>query len=271
MGQDHGVPERAGALNETDVRAIVRLLGDVAGMDADQVAKRRRFMDGLAALVGADGWLWTMSRVLVDQNTPVSVGVIHGGLTDEQLAAWVESSQQTSPALPEHEPLTALAKTGRHFTRTRQQLVSDGTWYRHPTVKKYRIDVGLDHFLYTIYPVKAPEVISAIGLYRRVGAPPFSDRDRRITHIVTSEIGWLHSAGLPADAGHTVPQLTRKQRAVLVLLLDGHGRKQIASLLHITPNTAKDHIEAVYRHFGVSSQVELLRRFSAGDGGDSSG
>lgn len=271
MAEQSAPAERGETLDEREVRAIVRLLGEVAGMDGDQVVKRRRLMDGLAALVGAGGWLWTMTRVLVDQATPISVGLIHGGLTDQQIAAWVESSQQTSPALPEHEPLTALAQTGRHFTRTRQQLVADGNWYGHPTVEKYRIAVGLDHFLYTIYPVKAPEVISAIGLYRRVGTPPFSDRDRRIAHIVTSEIEWLHSAGLPADEGRTVPHLTPKQRAVLVLLLDGHGRKQIASLLHIAPDTAKEHIEAVYRHFAVNSQVELLRRFSSGDGGDAGG
>ena len=258
-----------GVLTETDVRAMVRLLGDIIGLDADATVKRRRLMDGLANLVGADGWLWTLTRVLAAERTPVSVGVIHGGLTDEQFAAWVESSQVTDPPLPEHEPLTALSAAGRHFTRTRQQLVADGSWYANPTVQRYRLAVGIDHFLYTIYPLTEPGVISAIGLFRRHGREPFADRDRRVAHILTSEIDWLHAAGLPAgEDAKAVPRLSRRLRTVLILLLEGHGRKDIARLLGISQYTAKDHIERVYRHFGVSSHPELMRRFAAGDGGD---
>ena len=206
--------------------------------------------------------------MLAADNTPVSVGVIHGGLTDEQFAAWIESSQKTDPPLPENAPLTDLCVAGRHFTRTRQQLVADGSWYANPTVQRYRLAVGLDHFLYTIYPLREPGVISAIGLFRRRGREPFADRDRLMTHILTSEIEWLHAAGLPGDGGRTVPQLSRRLRTVLVLLLEGHARKDIARLLGISQYTAKDHIDAVYRHFGVSSHPELMRRFAAGDGGD---
>jgi DNA-binding CsgD family transcriptional regulator len=258
------------ALDETDVRAVVRLLGEVAILEGGMTAKRQRLMNGLAELVGADGWLWTMSRVDVEQETPMSVGLIHGGLNDRQIAAWAESSQEQIVPLPEHRPLTELVVRGEHFTRTRRQLVTDSEWYAHPTVRAYRFDVGLDDFLYSIYPLE-PGVISAIGLYRERGREAFSARQRRLVHIVTSEVKWLHWGGLPEDRGRSVPALSPRLRAVLVLMLEGHARKRVASLLGISVHTVGGHVKALYKHFGVSSQAELMRRFRVGDGGDGVG
>jgi DNA-binding NarL/FixJ family response regulator len=144
----------------------------------------------------------------------------------------------------------------------------DRRWYDNPTVRRYRLDVGIDDFLYSLYPLGEPYFVSAIGLYRRTGRRRFSPRERRIVHIVLSEIPWLHRAGLPEDDGRAVPELPPRLRTVFVMLFEGHDRKRIARLLGISQHTAKDYISAVYRHFGVSSQVELIRRFALGDGRD---
>jgi DNA-binding CsgD family transcriptional regulator len=79
---------------------------------------------------------------------------------------------------------------------------------------------------------------------------------------------WLHYAELPDDRGHQVPQLTPRKRVVLVMLIEVRDKDEIASLLHISPHTAKDHIKAIYEHYQVSSQQELIRRFRFSDGGD---
>ena len=155
-----------------------------------------------------------------------------------------------------------------HATRTRQQLVPDRVWYAHPTVRKYRLDVGIDDFLYSLYPLGEPGCISAIGLYRHVGRPRFSARDRRLAHILLSEVPWLHADGLFDDAGKSVPELSPRRRSVLVMLLNGMSRKEIAYALDISQHTAKDHIEAIYAHFQVDSQIDLVRRFYCGNGGD---
>jgi DNA-binding CsgD family transcriptional regulator len=51
---------------------------------------------------------------------------------------------------------------------------------------------------------------------------------------------------------------------VLFLLMSGDSRKQIASKLKISPNTVADHVQAIYRQFGVNSRGELLGRFITG-------
>jgi DNA-binding CsgD family transcriptional regulator len=260
------VPKETDHLRESDVRAIVRLIGNAAGSTADVLVRKQELMTGLAELVGADGWLWSVTRVRDD--TPVCCGLLHGGLTVPQLAAWAESTQITDPELPEHPACYEISMNQYHATRTREQVVPDEKWYSNPTVRKYRLEVGIDDFLYSLYPLGEPGFVSAIGLYRHVGRPRFAARDRRMTHIVLSELDWLHTAGLPGDYGRSVPELSPRRRTVLVMLLNGMSRKEIAHALRISEHTAKDHIEAVYQHLGVSSQVDLVRRFYCGDGGD---
>ena len=43
-------------VGEGDVRAMVRLLGDISVMRDDIAAKKRHLMTGLAEMVGADAW-----------------------------------------------------------------------------------------------------------------------------------------------------------------------------------------------------------------------
>ena len=221
-------------------------------------------MEGLQRLVKADGWLWSVASVIYEQNRPVSISLLHGGLTDQQIAGWLQASQSNDPPAPEDAPISRETLRNQHFTCTRQQVVPDDQWYSNPAVQQHRLAVGLDHFLYSIYPLPK-QIFSCIGLFRQPGRPPFSDRDRQLAHILISEIPWLHHAHVPGNRLRSVPQLPPRRREVLILLLDGHDRKSIAKLLAIQPCTAKQHIEAVYAHFNVSSQVQLISRLSQGN------
>jgi DNA-binding CsgD family transcriptional regulator len=58
-----------------------------------------------------------------------------------------------------------------------------------------------------------------------------------------------------------LPQLTRRRRETLELLLSGLSEKEVGIRLGITQNTVHSHVFQVYRHYGVSSRGELLARF----------
>jgi DNA-binding CsgD family transcriptional regulator len=250
-----------------EVVKIVKLLGSIAGMTCDLPERKRILMAGLCQILDADGWLWSATQVIENQNRPVSVGVLYDGLTHEEFSGWVEASQLACQQPPEDAPLTRLALQGQHFTRTRQQVVPDEVWYQHPTVKQYRLNRGINHFLYSIYPL-SPSHCSAIGFFRRVGREPFTALQRRICHIVVANVEWLHRASFPEHRGEKCTLLTPRLRTVLIFLLGGKQRDEIAKLLHISPDTVKTHIRNIYRHFSVNSQVELMRYFQAGDGRD---
>ena len=101
-------------LGERDVRAMVRLLGEVAVIEGGSAAKRRRLMEGLNEFAEADGWVWTLNQVDVERKIPISVSLLHGGLSDRQVAAWAESSQENVVPLPENAPGTKVAPAEKH-------------------------------------------------------------------------------------------------------------------------------------------------------------
>jgi DNA-binding NarL/FixJ family response regulator len=55
--------------------------------------------------------------------------------------------------------------------------------------------------------------------------------------------------------------LTPRQRVILMMLLDGMSRKQIAIHVGTTLHTVNDHCKALYQHFGVNSATELASKF----------
>jgi DNA-binding CsgD family transcriptional regulator len=112
-------------------------------------------------------------------------------------------------------------------------------------------------------------LFSGISIRRRTGRPRFTARERRIVHIVSGEVDWLHSCSENlASATYQVRALTPRQQAVLTLMLEGHAVKRIAFVLGIKPNTVVGYTKDIHRHFDVSSRAELIHRFRSGDGGD---
>ena len=259
--------EQEPLIPETEVIKVVRLLGQIACMHADLCARRRALMVGLAQMVDADCWLWSATRVDPKDGRPVSTGVIHGDFAEQALDGMIKGSLLAAEQPPEDPIFTQLFVEGQHVTRTRQQIISNHHWYQHPTVQQYRLKRGIDHFLYSIYPLDE-YCCSAIGFYRHVGRDPFTDLQRRLCHIVVSNVAWLHQAIFPDHKGEGCIELTPRQRAVLIHLLDGKQRDGIARTLHISPETAKTHIRRIYQHFAVKSQVELMRHFQMGNGQD---
>lgn len=54
--------------------------------------------------------------------------------------------------------------------------------------------------------------------------------------------------------------LTRRERDVLALLLDGRRVSSIARTLYLSEHTVRNHLKAIFRKLGAHSQTELLDR-----------
>jgi DNA-binding CsgD family transcriptional regulator len=67
--------------------------------------------------------------------------------------------------------------------------------------------------------------------------------------------GW---APLPA-----IDTLTRREKDVLQLLLDGRRVSSIARTLYLSPQTVRNHLKAIFRKLGAHSQAELLDNLRA--------
>lgn len=60
------------------------------------------------------------------------------------------------------------------------------------------------------------------------------------------------------DSGHLWPELTERQREVVLALTSGMSNKRIAASLSITEGTVKQYLHGIFRKLGVSSRVQLL-------------
>ena len=77
-----------------------------------------------------------------------------------------------------------------------------------------------------------------------------------------ASVGFLAAA---AGAGGVSPartelRLTARQLQVAQLLAEGFGTKEIASLLGLSKETARNHIQAILRRLGASSRIEAIAK-----------
>jgi DNA-binding CsgD family transcriptional regulator len=254
------------ALCDADVRAIVRLLGEVAASREDHADRKRQLMEGLRELTNADAWAWSLGRELEPGQHPTYVGMAHGGFDDDRYGRLLCAAGHPDMARMSAVIFGEMQRRKSHITRMHQQFLDERA-YRASGIHPLMREADLGPFLASFRPIDE-SCISTIVLYRRFGESNFTDRESRIAHIVLSEVPWLHELGWPEDRGVTVPQLSPRVRIVLNLLLDGRGRKDIAEHLGLSQNTVAGYQKAIYRHFQVNSHAALMRRFRMGDGGD---
>jgi DNA-binding CsgD family transcriptional regulator len=110
-----------------------------------------------------------------------------------------------------------------------------------------------------IYPLSAASH-SAAGFHRRLGGPRFTPREEAIVDAVFQHVDWLHPADV-SPAGRTAITLSPRERQVMLFLLEGNSRKEMAAKMGLSPHTLTDYLKEIYRKFGVRSRAELLAKF----------
>jgi DNA-binding CsgD family transcriptional regulator len=253
-------------LDESDVRLLVRLLGEVAAFDSDHTGKKRFLMDGLCTLIEADAWVWALMCQPGNGQPQVYVNLVHGGFDDTRFARLLQALEHPEMSWVARTFFAELQRKGTQITRTRQQIVDDEIFLKTDAANAWRAaDIG--PVLMSTRPL-GNGAGSSIAIYRSFGAAHFSERESRMAHIVLTEVPWLHELGWPDDRGATVPKLYPQQRIVLNLLLEGLDRKTIADRLGISIHTVSGYCKEIYRHFNVNSQAILMARFYKGNGDD---
>jgi len=243
---------------------MVRLLGEVAALPGEHVAKKRFLMDGLCALIGADAWAWSLACQYEIGKPVIYAGFLHGGFTENTFPHYLAAVEHPATVAMTDSLIEEMRTHSAHITRTIEQISGD-LFYDYEATPLWK-EVGVGTLLISMRPLDE-RCASGIGVYRNLPAEPFSRRESLIAHIILSEVPWLHEQGWPEDRGVSVPKLSPRQRHVLNLLIDGEDRRGIAERLNISTHTANDYVKAVYRHFHVNSQAALMRRFILGDGG----
>jgi DNA-binding CsgD family transcriptional regulator len=243
-------------LDDEDITAIVRLLGDVAGSVLPLPERRRLLMERLVELVDADTWMWICTRHDGKMTQAAPWFFLDGGWKDEdeRIRVWHTNTQT--------EVFVAMGKEidpARHSTFLWDP--AHAGWGDGTVHERFIRACGLEHLLLSVYPLSEGSS-SGIGVHRRIGRKPFTPRERAITHLIIGQIDWLHRAGTDVEANEDLLfSITDRQREILVHLLGGDGRKQVARKLGLSEHTVNDYIKDLYRRLKVSSNTELLAKF----------
>jgi DNA-binding NarL/FixJ family response regulator len=80
-----------------------------------------------------------------------------------------------------------------------------------------------------------------------------------IRKVQAGEVFTADTSRAPAERATARPPLTLREREVLQLLTEGHGNKEIATILGITRKTAETHRARMMTKLGLHSMSDLVR------------
>lgn len=258
------------SLSLHDVRALLRLLGEVRELGESPAGWRRHLAEELSRLCGAravvSSELSPRRPASVAEQEAVRAGscqaaakplaVAHAGVDDGAATAflrdviWYDHSSDST--LQRLVPLY-----GNTFLRSRADLAEDATWYRSPLANERFRRQDCDDFIIAMCAVPELGVICSLELFRPWGGAPFGERERLLVQLVQEEL----SRDFRASCQPSV-RLSTRQRQVLELLRRGLGEKQVAAELSVSPHTVHDYVKALYRAYRVASRGELLAKLA---------
>lgn len=256
----NGVPRtmsRADTLRMRDVRDAYRLIGECRDLGSDAGLWHPHMMAGLARLLDATqvngGECWWRRPHHAPRIVSAFAVSEDADVQNAFFAYDRERGQLGDPFLH------ALARLpGRHVVRRRWQAVSDATWFRSDSYRRFREPARITHEIMSLLEISAAGGMSAISLNRTRGRRDFTARERAVLRFFHAEIGRLIGGPLASDTEPAPDTLPPRLRQTLACLLEGDGEKQVAARLGISATTVHQYVTALYRRFGVSSRAQLL-------------
>lgn len=260
----------AESLSLSDVRALLRLLGEVRELGDSPSAWRGHLAEQLSQLCGARA---AVSSELSPRSSPseaqraaaaagscqaaiTPLAVAHAGLSEAdtdsffQDVIWYDHSRDRT--LQRLVPLY-----GSTFVRSRADLAEDATWYGSALASERFRRHDCDDFIIAMCAVPGAGVICSLELFRPWGAARFAERERLLVQLVQEELSRDFQASF-----EPLRRLSPRQRQVLDLLRRGLAEKQVAAELGVSPHTVHDYVKALYRSHGVTSRAELLAQLT---------
>jgi DNA-binding NarL/FixJ family response regulator len=95
---------------------------------------------------------------------------------------------------------------------------------------------------------------------RSAGASGFISKDWSAVDVVKAVRMVSLGTEVFADEEALDSPLSEREQEVLALIATGSTNKEIASQLHLSPHTVKEHTSAIYRKLGVRNRAEATRQ-----------
>jgi DNA-binding CsgD family transcriptional regulator len=96
------------------------------------------------------------------------------------------------------------------------------------------------------------------GLCLDTGRRSFSDHDRDVLDVVGEQLQRLSQSRALARRLRNPATLTEREGAILSLVAEGRTNAEIGSILGISPNTVRTHLENAFAKLGVHTRTEAV-------------
>ncbi len=227
-------------LNESDIRCLVRMMGDISGLDVELPQKRELILKGVSQLIQADGWAWSLTEQ--SGNRTIRRDSLSGGEKGMLLNRRISPRSKNDG---QNDAVQSLGKKARDKVGETSRYISNKTSKRGPTI--------------SIWELSGP-IASQLIFARSVGRPCFSASEEEVVRILVEEIPWLHEVNPTCMSLQPEIHLSPREHEVFVLLGEGLNSKEISERLGISPHTVHDYIKGIYRAFGIKSRAEALKQ-----------
>lgn len=250
-------------LSQADVEQMIQMLTDAGdpSRSIPLVERKVRLATDLVALVGGDLFIWSTFKYDPATATVFPLCVLDGGWRDDKqkvdlLRLLIEPNtakiinQQSLGLWLRNTPTTVDAF---------QNLPADA----RKTIQIAVEAIDLAHCMLSYYPV-GTNTVSGLGIYRSRGRQPFTEREIAIVHTIATQVDWLHRHATDVPAREESLEFSPREQQVLVFLLAGDSRDQIADKFGLSKHTVKDYIKSIFKRMGVHTEAELLAKFISG-------
>lgn len=114
-----------------------------------------------------------------------------------------------------------------------------------------KVEYSLD---FTLRPSGMP----LIGLGLEASDRDFSERDRDLLELLGRQLAALIAAARQRTSTAKGSTLTARETAILTLVAEGRGNRDIAALLDISPFTVRTHLEHAFVRLGVQTRAAAV-------------
>ena len=245
--------------SDSQEEQLFAIMCDLMSMDISVTERRRYFFDHFMKILGATRYIWYESEfdpTMVEG--PKAFNVLTN-LSPELQQLFFEAANDPNLTDPYMVPSVTHHITNNASSYIRQEFLKDEDWYDSPYTRKYYQVANMDHPMsYTVS--QGGNQHCGIMIFRSWQADPFTLEERDFMNNIFSSLPWLFLQKKNINKSYFA-ELTPHQHKILLLLIDGYGKKELAEHLNISENTANDHIKKIYKMFQVKSYGELMKFF----------
>jgi DNA-binding CsgD family transcriptional regulator len=259
---------KRGGLNQTDILRVMRHLADVAALKGNPPAQRQVLVDGLNALIGTDAGFFYVADEWRPGRRPHFSSYT---LSTDHDPLFVKYTSEFGIKFPlEDDPYCFQSLPDRRTNQTwtsRDVMPDRDAERRHANFmdlkRSGRVRDGVVSFFRT--GVDQDRIIG-FGMHRFGKTSNLRGRDVALASFASREIRSLVERGHLALTSAAPPDLPPRLRQILDRLLAGGTPKRIAHDMGLSLWTVREHIQRLYRFFGVNGREALTARFVRPDG-----